>query len=166
MAQEIDCQQYAGLKIGDLDLKGKSVLLRVVKNRNQQIVPLSKSLIVILSEYLTYRNGSENDYLFCNQYGRKLTKSGIESAIRRYNYKRGVLKTSIHLYRHFFAKHWLMNDGDTIRLQTLLGHQDMAMVKQYAAIYGQDLQRGFNEHNPLERYTNLGKQSIKMGRQD
>lgn len=97
------------IKISDLDLDNGIVLLRRTKNRKQQIFPLSHTLILILATYLKYRKGKEEDYLFCNSYGKQLTPAGLDNAIRDYNKSRGISKTSMHLYRHAFAKNWIMN---------------------------------------------------------
>lgn len=43
------------LKISDLDLNDLRIHLREMKNNEQQIIPLSKSITIILKEYLIYR---------------------------------------------------------------------------------------------------------------
>ena len=91
------------LKIGDVDLENKLVRLRVMKNRRETILPLTASLVSILDEYLSYRGGEEDDYLFCAQDGGKLGNNSLTNAIRKYNHRRGVQKSSIHLFRHTFA---------------------------------------------------------------
>ena len=67
-----------------------------------------------------------------------------------YNRNRGVKKTSAHLYRHTFAKRWILNGGDIFRLQKILGHSDLAVVKEYVEMFGQDLSRDFGKFNPLD----------------
>lgn len=110
----------SNIKIEDIDFENSIIRLLRTKNRIQLIIPLSNTLSIVLKEYLRYRQGEPEDYLFCNQYGGKMTKSGMESAVRRYNLSRGVKKTSIHAYRHTFAKTWVMEGGDIFRLQKLL----------------------------------------------
>ncbi|MCL2697847.1 MAG: tyrosine-type recombinase/integrase, partial [Oscillospiraceae bacterium] len=61
------------------------------------------------------------------------------SAIQTYNRNRGVEKTSIHLFRHIFAKNWIMNGGDIFRLQKILGHSSLEMVKEYVSMLGVDI---------------------------
>lgn len=110
----------SNIQIEDIDFENSIIHLLRTKNRIQLIIPLSNTLSIVLKEYLRYRQGKPEDYLFCNQYGGKLTKSGMESAVRRYNLSRGVKKTSLHAYRHTFAKTWVMEGGDIFRLQKLL----------------------------------------------
>ena len=153
------------IKIGDIDFQNNEILLTKVKNRRQHIIPLSPKLSKILIDYLQFRKGEKSDYLFCNRYGEQLNKSAITSAIKRYNRKRGVDKTSIHLYRHTFAKKWILNGGDIFRLQSILGHSSIDIVKEYVAMFGSDLKNNFDKFNPLDNLkgTNInGKTGIKM----
>lgn len=57
------------LKIEDVNYTDNIIILRKTKNRRQQIIPLSKTLSAILTEYLEIRGGKSDDYLFCNVYG-------------------------------------------------------------------------------------------------
>jgi len=139
----------ANVKICNLDFSNAVVLLIKTKNRKQQIIPLSTALIPILKEYIKYRGGKEDDYLFCNQFGGQLSKRGFQSSIEKYNLSRGVSKTSIHLFRNTFAKNWILNGGDIFRLQKILGHSTLDMVKTYVDMFGHDLKNDFDEFNPL-----------------
>ncbi len=145
------------IKVKDLDLENGFVTFCKVKNRRQQVIPLSKSINQILVEYLQYRQGEEDDYLFCNIYEKKLESEGLKSAIQRYNSKRGVNKSSAHLFRHTFAKKWILNGGDPYRLQKILGHSSMEIVKQYVNMFSEDLKKGFNSFNPLEEFIDNGQ---------
>lgn len=68
----------------------------------------------------------------------------------KYNRKRGVSKTSAHLYRHTFAKRWILNGGDIFRLQKLLGHSNLDIVKEYVNMFGHDLTKDYTSFNPLD----------------
>jgi len=63
---------------------------------------------------------------------------------------RGVERTSVHLYRHTFAKLAVKNGIDPLRLQKLLGHSTLQMTQEYVNLYGTDLQKGFNDYSPLD----------------
>lgn len=62
------------IKIEDIDFENDTVILKKTKNRNQQIIPISNSLKRVLQEYLKYRKGNVEDYLFCNSRRRKITE--------------------------------------------------------------------------------------------
>jgi integrase/recombinase XerD len=149
------------IKVKDLDFDSGYIKLRSTKNRYQQIIPFGKELQKIVKEYLEYREGDEDDFLFCNIYGNKMTTTSVTSAVRRYNLSRGVGKTSTHLFRHTFAKKWILNGGDIFRLQKMLGHKSLEMVKEYVNMFGEDLKEDFEEFNPLNEFSK-NKGYIKM----
>ena len=152
------------IKIGDVDLLNGNITLRQVKNKKAYILPLSATLNKILAEYIQLREGNDEDYLFCNTFGEQLCKNALTTAIERYNKRRGVEKTSIHLFRHTFAKSWILNGGDIFRLQKILGHSSIEIVKEYVNMFGNDLKYNFDEFNPLEKVAGLNteKQYIKI----
>ena len=156
------------IKIEDIDFEGSMITLSRTKNRKQQIAPLSRTMLQILQEYLQYRQGEPSDYLFCSVYGTQFAKDSLQTTIRIYNHKRGVQKTSVHLFRHTFAKKWIMNGGDIFRLQKLLGHSSLEIVKEYVNIFGADLKAQYDTFNPLEsmyRSQNLeAKTALSMKR--
>jgi len=155
------------LKISDIDFQNHEIILKKVKSRRQYIIPLSACLEKILLEYLLYRKGEPDDYLFCTRHGEKMKKPALTGAIQAYNRERGVEKTSIHLYRHTFAKNWILNGGDIFRLKSILGHSSIDIVKEYAEMFGSDLKRNFDRFNPLDNFgeqQNSGRQSIKMSK--
>lgn len=139
------------LHIEDVNLSAGTVYFRHMKARNQQVVPLSRSLVRILEEYLSCREGNPEEALFVSEYGTPMTRSGLENVIWGYNRKRGVDKTSIHLFRHTYAKLYIQAGGDPFRLQKLLGHSDLSMTRKYVALYADDLKANYDALNPLEQ---------------
>ena len=89
-------------------------------------------------------------YLFCDEYGRMLTENALRLAITHYNHSRGVEKTSIHLFRHTFARKYLVDcGGNAFTLQKLLGHATLKMTKHYCNIYDADIAKSFDRFSPL-----------------
>lgn len=138
------------IQIRDVDLDGGMVFYRHTKNRKAQVIPLCSAMVAILREYLRHRGGEAADYLFCTETGSQLTENGLRQSIARYNTRRGVQKTSIHLFRHTFARKYLINcGGDAFTLQKLLGHSTLAMTKHYCAIFDADLTKNYDNFSPL-----------------
>lgn len=138
------------IKIGDLDFESGVIQVNRTKNRKAQIIPLSETLSTVLQDYLVYRKGESGDYVFCNTYGDKADLRSCQKMLARYNKNRGVVKTSAHLYRHTFAKEGILNGGDIFRLQKILGHSDLAVVKEYVNMFGTEIALDFNRFNPLD----------------
>jgi integrase/recombinase XerD len=57
-----------------------------------------------------------------------------------------------------------MAGGDPFRLQKILGHSSMDIVRRYVSIYGHDLQKNFGKLNPLDSLLQ-DKAVIRMDRQ-
>ncbi len=112
----------------------------------------------IIREYLYYRKGTDSDYLFCTENGAMLAEDGLRSSIVRYNKSRGVKKTSIHLFRHTFAKKYLIDcGGDAFTLQRILGHSTLDMTRHYCNIYNVDLVKNYDSFSPLQQLTSKEK---------
>ena len=138
------------LKIEDIDFDNSMIALNHTKNRIAQIIPLSQTLANIMREYFKYRKGEAEDYVFCNTYGNKGDIRTFQDMLASYNRSKGIEKTSAHLYRHTFAKKWILNGGDIFRLQKILGHSDLSVVKEYVQMFGNDLSVDFDKFNPLD----------------
>lgn len=156
-------QTLINIKISDIDFENELINYRHTKNRKVQVVPLSNTLKKVVTEYLRYRKGNTDEYLFVNAYGEQLTANVLGQGMFRYHKQLGVDKTGLHRYRHTFAKMWILNGGDVFRLQKLLGHSDLDIVKQYVNMFTNDLKLGYSEFNPLEQVVTQ-KSQIRMSR--
>ena len=148
----------------DVDLETRQIILRHNKNGKIQAVPLCSQMVSILREYMPIRSGTPEDYLFCDQYGGMLSMNGLRLAVARHNQSRGVEKTSTHLYRHTFARKYLVDcGGDAFMLQKLLGHSTLKMTKHYCAIYDADIAKDYDRFSPLAQL-NQSKEKIRKHR--
>lgn len=140
------------IQMKHLDLESGYVTLVHMKNRKQQIIPLSASLVNAISQYISLwrKNAQTEDYLFCNRYGEKPPRRTIEDAVLHYNRSRGVEKTGCHAFRHAFARNWIVNGGSVFGLQKMLNHSTLEMVKKYVALYSREVQAENNRVNPLD----------------
>lgn len=148
------------VKIEDIDWENELIAYTHTKNKKAQFTPISKQLAVVLHEYIKQRGGEQGDLLFPSENNTKLVRSSVAHDLAHYNRKRGVEKTSAHLFRHTFAKNWILEGGDSLRLQRVLGHSSLAMAQHYANLYKHDLKRGYDDFNLLSR---LKAQRIKLG---
>lgn len=142
------------LRIKDVDLDNKLLFYSTTKNKKQQIVPISTTLINVLDEYIQVRLRqveSMDEYLFVSAYGEKMNRNSLNHSLRNYNRSRGVLRIGVHKWRHTFAKISLVDGNlNPLKLQAWLGHSDLDMVKEYVNIFTEDLQKDCDDFNPLE----------------
>ena len=141
------------IQIKDLDFDNNVVYVNVTKNRKPLIVPLNRTMVNILSEYLKYRHHKMNDdYLFCNVFGQQLVKSTCYHMLYEYNKRRGVDTTGIHRYRHTFAKQWILNGGNVVSLSKLLGHSSLEITQNYINLLVSDIAKQVDEFNVLDKF--------------
>lgn len=146
------------IKIGDLDFDNNLVHINVTKNRKPLIIPLNQDIVRILNEYLKYRKGDADEYLFCNIYGQKLTRGANYTALWDYSHARGVEKTGVHRYRHTFAKKWVLLGGSVVTLQKILGHSSLDITENYLNMLTSDLQKDMEQFNILRSLKHERKQ--------
>ena len=138
------------IKISDVNFDENTIHLRAMKNKRQQIIPLSPALKEVLVEYLSAWKWEFDDYLFPSHTGNQLSLRSFQDAIKKYNIEREVSKTSIHLFRHTFAKNFILAGGGLVQLQMLMGHSTLDMTRHYVNLYGADLNKDIEKLNPLD----------------
>lgn len=141
------------IKVKDLDLSSGKVKLVWNKDKIQKYMPLSSAIIKVLREYIKLSALHEEDYLFPEYEGKKLQTRSAEDSIAEYNKRRGVYKTSIHLFRHTFAKNYIVAGGNPVKLQHLLNHKTIDMSMKYVNLYGTDIAADLDIFNPLDNFT-------------
>lgn len=146
----------------DVDLPNQVIYLRHTKSKKAQVIPLCSELCVILKEYMRIRGGKIDEYLFPSENGTQLTGYALRSSIARYNNRRGVQKTSMHSFRHTFARKYLVDcGGNAFTLQRLLGHATLDMTKHYYAIFDADIVKNYDNFSPLAQLKS-NSSKIKM----
>ena len=158
----------ADLRIGDVDLDEGYITVNRQKNGKPTRIPLVKKITRILRAYIDdYRtevNGfpvGMNEPLFCNLYGEKLSENGIKKAIANYNRSRNVEKTSVHLFRHTFAKKWIIDGGDLLQLEKMLGQSSLKMVQHYSNLYASDIKEQAEKHAVIAKTKGNGRKIRK-----
>lgn len=142
------------IKNKDVDFDNGYIAYRHNKGGKVQLIPLCSEMIRILKEYVSYRGGELNDYLFCSEDGIQLSESALRRSIERYNKRRGIAKTSTHLFRHTFAKKYLLDcEGNAFALQKLLGHSTLDMTRHYCNLYDADIIKNYDSISPLQLLT-------------
>jgi len=137
------------IRVKHVELDRKRIILDTTKNNEVLYMPISDTYYPIIRDYMKARKGNPDDFLFCSQYGKQLTESGLRTIMYKYNKKMGVETTSLHRFRNTFAETWIMNNGNPKKLQYALGHKTASMVDEYVSIYGKELTEEFNDLTPL-----------------
>lgn len=161
-------QTVLNIKVEDIDLEDGFLNVQVQKNKKTTRIPLPKKYLRILNEYILLVHTDEtgeiqkDNYLFPNEFGNKFTAEGLKKAVANYNHSRGVEKTSFHLFRHTFAKNWILSGGDIVSLQKILGHSTLEMAQKYANLYAEDIKPKVEKHSTINKVKNNGGRAIKI----
>ena len=141
------------IKVKDVDLINKQVFLAWNKDKIQKYMPLSTQICRVLQEYIYISRLEADDFLFPEATGKQLHKRSCQDSIADYNRSRGVNKTSIHLFRHTFAKNYIINGGNAVKLQKLLAHKSIETTMKYVNLYSNDISNDLDMLNPLDNFS-------------
>lgn len=141
------------LNVNDIDIENASVRI-FGKGSKERIVPLNEYATNALNEYILYHRPNlfkhgENNYLFLNNHGNKMTRQGFFKILKKIAQEKGINKElSPHTLRHSFATHLLAHGADLRSIQELLGHSDISTTQIYTYISNEKLQKNYEEYHP------------------
>lgn len=120
-----------GLKVYDYNKKEKTLVVNNTKNNIAKLIYLNDEMCTILNKYISLFELSETDWFFATGEGTQLKRRSIQDYVAKYNRRRGVEKTSIHLFRHTFAKNYYERTKDIYALCNILGHSTISTTENY-----------------------------------
>ena len=109
------------------------------KGNKERIVPLSFSLSILLSDYAC----SSTDLFF------DMTPNAVKLLFSRLKKRANIPRLHCHLLRHTFATLYLVNGGDPITLQAILGHESLEITKRYVHLAETFKLKAGNKYSPL-----------------
>ena len=145
--------ELVNLTINDIDLNNASVRI-FGKGAKERIVPLDDYAIEALNNYILYHRTplfkhGENNYLFLNNHGTKMTRQGFFKILEKIAKEKGIKsELSPHTLRHSFATHLLKYGADLRSIQELLGHSDISTTQIYTHITNERLQKNYKDFHP------------------
>jgi len=158
----IETLYSCGLRVSELtDLKISNCyfaedFIRVMgKGSKERLIPISsRAKNEIAYYYQSFRNritparGNE-DYVFLNRRGKKLTRVMVFTIIKELVAKAGIQKTvSPHTFRHSFATHLIEGGADLRAVQQMLGHESILTTEIYTHIDREYLRDTIIQYHP------------------
>lgn len=137
--------EILSLKISDLKIEIKSLLIRNAKNNKDRLIPLSDELFDKIHKYnqMINKNRNTDNYLFRNLHGNKISEDSFYEYFRMYLFIAKIPHTGkgprVHDFRHTFiinAIHKCLIEEKDIKvflpyLQTYLGHSSVEATYYY-----------------------------------
>ncbi|MDQ3842717.1 MAG: tyrosine-type recombinase/integrase, partial [Bacteroidota bacterium] len=130
--------------------------IRVVgKGNKERLVPVGSSAIKYINLYrkdlrvhLPIQPGEE-DILFLNRRGKRLTRVMIFLIIKDLVKKAGIQKNiSPHTFRHSFATHLVEGGADLRSVQEMLGHESITTTEIYTHLDREYLRKTLQQFHP------------------
>jgi len=138
------------LKMSDVDVD-TGILTCKGKGSKTRKVPIGKSAIECLKNYLIIRRDKENieiNNLFVSGLGKPINRQTIFKFIKIYAEKIGLEDVSPHTLRHSFATHLIQNRADIRSVQQMLGHADISTTQIYTHITDTHLRKTYEKFHP------------------
>jgi site-specific recombinase XerD len=139
-------EEVANLRLQDLDLSQRRILVCQGKGNKDRVVYLSLDAERTLREYLSSRSSSKEKQIFlvnkgtCR--GKPISVRGIQKRMEYYA-RKAKLEISCHHLRHTMATQLLNADTDLVTIQDLLGHSRIKTTQRYAKISNVKVQRDY-----------------------
>lgn len=121
--------EACGLRLPDLDLDRRRLLVRNGKGGKQRIVFLSREASSTLEAYCSQLDG---EFIFPGRNGRQMSLRNINHILKKIGTLASVENpnprheaVTPHLLRHSFARNWKRAGGSMESLQKILGHTSL-----------------------------------------
>jgi integrase/recombinase XerD len=130
--------------------------IRVIgKGNKERLVPIGSSATKFILLYVNHiRNQQtvqkgEEDILFLNRRGKRLTRVMIFLIIKDLVKKAGINKViSPHTFRHSFATHLVEGGADLRAVQEMLGHESITTTEIYTHLDREYLRKTLEKFHP------------------
>jgi len=157
----VETMYSCGLRVSEVvNLKLSQLYLdvgfiRVIgKGDKERLVPIGSSAIKYITIYLATRKHvviqrGEEDILFLNRRGKRLTRVMIFLIIKDLVKKAGITKNiSPHTFRHSFATHLVEGGADLRAVQEMLGHESITTTEIYTHLDREFLRKTLEQFHP------------------
>ncbi len=131
--------ELISLNLGDFDAEDATILCPGPNGRSkrERVLPLSIDVVEATSRYLqSARPGlvarhPDEQALFLNHHGERLTRQGFWLIIKGYARQAGISEITPHMLRHSFAISMLQGGMELRSVQALLGHAHISTTQVY-----------------------------------
>jgi integrase/recombinase XerD len=150
--------ELVSLRFSNLHLEENFISI-VGKGNKERLVPIGRRAIDLLQRYSQevrihqpVQRGEE-DIVFLNRRGRRLTRVMIFMIIKQLAAKAGIRKSiSPHTFRHSFATHLVEGGADLRAVQEMLGHASITTTEIYTHLDRHYLSEQVRSYHPRSKH--------------
>lgn len=147
-ASGLRISELVGIDLDDLELRARLVKVHG-KGKKERIVPFGSKAEEALRAWLAVRGNPDEQALFTNYRGRRITDRSVRRLFDRY-LRQAALRSGIspHTMRHSFATHLLNAGADLRGIQELLGHSSLSTTQKYTHLNDWELIAVYKKAHP------------------
>ena len=141
------------LNVNDINLKAGFVRC-LGKGSKERIIPVHDRAVRSVKEYISESRphllkGKEEQALFLNRRGDRLTRQGFWLILKGHAKSAGIKKVvTPHTLRHSFATHILNGGADLRAVQELLGHANISSTQIYTHLTSEHVRHAYDKAHP------------------
>ena len=154
-ATGIKVSELIELEISEINLQ--IGLLNLKSSKNERIIPIYPAAVKTLETYIlnvrpAITNSPDEEKLFTNMSGEKLSRQGFWKIVKYYAEKANINKDiTPHTLRHSFAAHLLENGASLKDIKDMLGHADISTTQVYAQLMKNKYVQDYSKFHPLAK---------------
>lgn len=145
--------ELVALNTGDVNL-GAGFVRCLGKGSKERIIPIHEKAANVIEEYIgearpILLRHKEEEALFLNRRGERLTRQGFWLILKAYAKAAGIKKeVTPHTLRHSFATHMLSGGADLRAVQELLGHANISSTQIYTHLTSEHVRHAYEKAHP------------------
>jgi integrase/recombinase XerD len=146
--------ELVSLDVSDVDVNVGTVRC-IGKGAKERVLPVYDQALQVIDDYITkgrpgfLKGNSEEQALFLNRRGKRLTRQGLWLIIKRYVDQMDIqTRVTPHTLRHSFATHMLRGGAGLREVQQMLGHANISTTQVYTQVSNEHLREVYDESHP------------------
>lgn len=144
--------ELCACNVVDFNSVAGTIVVRHGKGDKQRMVYLEQTARRSVRAYLRTRPiAQDTDSLFSTQSGSRFSVNGLRGIVQRRAADAGITSPGLHDFRRAFATTLHQAGADVIRLQELMGHQDLSTTRRYISVGEDSLRASHAVGSPVER---------------
>jgi site-specific recombinase XerC len=112
------------------------------KGDKERVVYVSRQALNALHTWLEIRSARDDQAVFVNRFGKRMTVTGIQLQLAAYCQRAGIWITC-HQFRHTFGRHMVEARVPVSTIQKLMGHAHLKTTQLYLHIADQQVQADY-----------------------
>lgn len=142
--------ELISLNLFDFDAERATIVCpgRSSRSRRERVLPLSPETVEATKQYLAtarpllVKRHPEEQALFLNRHGERLTRQGFWLIIKSYARQAGIAEITPHMLRHSFAILMLQGGMELRSVKELLGHAHISTTQVYSQLARESMPTG------------------------